>query len=63
MPWLVAHNLKIDWEKGEVKMTRCPLLCGVNQRKKESKEKEEIKREEKINKEVVKELVLKKFWK
>jgi len=24
MPWLVAHNPEIDWEKGEVKMTRCP---------------------------------------
>ena len=29
MPWLAAHNPEIDWEKGEVKMTRCPLsqLC------------------------------------
>ena len=24
MPWLAAHNPEIDWEKGEVKMTRCP---------------------------------------
>jgi len=23
--WLKDHNPKIDWEKGEVKMTRCPL--------------------------------------
>ena len=29
MPWLLAHNLEIDWEKGEVKMTRCPSICGV----------------------------------
>jgi len=28
MPWLVAHNPKIDWEKGKVQMTRCPPLCG-----------------------------------
>jgi len=21
MPWLVAHNLEIDWKKEEVKMT------------------------------------------
>jgi len=28
MPWLVAHNLEIDWEKGEVRMMRCPSLCG-----------------------------------
>jgi len=27
MPWLVAHNLEIDWEKGEVKMTCCPPIC------------------------------------
>jgi len=23
--WLKDHNPRIDWEKGEVKMTRCPL--------------------------------------
>jgi len=28
MPWLVAHNPEIDWEKREVKMTRCPPMCG-----------------------------------
>jgi len=28
MPWLAAHNPEIDWEKGEVRMTRCPLLYG-----------------------------------
>ena len=22
-PWLVAYNLEIDWEKGEIKMTWC----------------------------------------
>jgi len=25
--WLKNHNPKIDWEKGEVNMTRCPLHC------------------------------------
>jgi len=25
--WLKDHNPKIDWEKGEVEMTRCPLCC------------------------------------
>jgi len=24
----VAYNPEIDWEKGEVRITRCPLLCG-----------------------------------
>jgi len=28
MPWLQAHNPEIDWEKGEVKMMRCPPICG-----------------------------------
>jgi len=27
MPWLVAHNPEINWEMGEVKMTRCLPLC------------------------------------
>ena len=27
MPWLAAHNPEINWETGEVKMTRCPPLC------------------------------------
>jgi len=25
--WLKDHNPKIDWEKGEVEMTRCSLRC------------------------------------
>ena len=28
MPWLQTHNLEIDWEKEEVKMTRCSPICG-----------------------------------
>jgi len=28
MPWLQAHNPEINWETGEVKMTRCPPICG-----------------------------------
>ena len=35
MPWLVAYNLEINWETGEVKMTRCPPLCGGRGQKKE----------------------------
>jgi len=30
MPWLQAHNPEINWETGEVKITRCPPLCGRN---------------------------------
>jgi len=25
--WLKDHNPKVDWEKGEVEMTHCPLRC------------------------------------
>jgi len=28
MPWLAAHNLKINWETGEIKMMRYPPLYG-----------------------------------
>jgi len=38
MPWLVAHNPEIDWEKEEVKMTRYPPLCGKVMRIKGKKE-------------------------
>jgi len=27
---LQAHNPEINWKIGEVKITRCPLLCGRN---------------------------------
>jgi len=39
--WLKDHNPKIDWEKGEVKMTRCPLQCerGRTQRKEQTHQK------------------------
>jgi len=35
MPWLQAHNPKIDWEKEEVKMMRCLPICGQYVGKKE----------------------------
>jgi len=41
MPWLAAHNPEINWETGEVKMTRCPPLCGGKSQK--SKRKEKVK--------------------
>jgi len=25
--WLKDHNPKVDWEKGEVEITHCPLRC------------------------------------
>jgi len=44
MLWLVAHNPEIDWEKGEVRMTRCSPLCGKAVK---IKEKKEIREDEK----------------
>jgi len=44
MPWLVAHNPEINWEKGEVKMTRCPLLCRKAVKIKRKKEIREDKK-------------------
>ena len=41
MPWLVVHNPEIDWEKGEVRMMRCPPLCGKTVRIKGKKETRE----------------------
>jgi len=32
MPWLQAYNPEINWETGEVKMTKCPPLCGRNEK-------------------------------
>jgi len=39
--WLKDHNPKIDWEKGEVEMTRCPLQCegGHALRKEQTRQK------------------------
>jgi len=39
MPWLAAHNPEINWETREVKMTRCPPLCGGVKTKEEVKKK------------------------
>jgi len=44
MPWLQAHNPEINWETGEVKMTRCPPLCGRNTRPKGKKRRKGVKR-------------------
>jgi len=41
MPWLAAHNPEIDWEKGKVKMTRCPPWCGKDNRSKEARKRQE----------------------
>jgi len=48
MPWLAAHNPEINWETGEVKMTRCPSLCGGKSQKKEKVKRVVTEKEEKI---------------
>jgi len=46
MLWLQAHNLEINWETGEVKMTRCPVLCGRTKPRKAEKGKRIVMLEE-----------------
>jgi len=48
MPWLAAHNLEINWETGEVKMTKYLLLCGRKSQKKEKVKRVATEEEEKI---------------
>jgi len=55
MLWLQVHNPEINWEMGEVKITKCPSLCGRNTKLKEEKRIKKRKRvatleEEKIMK-------------
>ena len=44
IPWLQAHNPEINWEIGEVKMTRCPPLCRRNTKLKEESKVKKGKR-------------------
>ena len=48
MPQLVAHNLEINWETGEVKIMRCPPLCNGRSPKKEKVKRVVTLEEEKI---------------
>jgi len=48
MLWLAAHNPEINWETGEVKMTRCSPLCGGRSQKKEKVKRIATEEEEKI---------------
>jgi len=42
MPWLLAHNPEIDWEKEDVKMMRCPPMCRRNKRVKKESTREAV---------------------
>jgi len=48
MLWLAAHNPEINWETREVKMMRCPPLCGGRSSKKEKVKRVVTLKEEKI---------------
>jgi len=43
MPWLMVHNPEINWENGEVKLTRCPPWCS-----KSNKESRKERRKERV---------------
>jgi len=47
MPWLQVHNPEINWEMGEVKITRCSPLCERN-----LAVKEDIEQRKKIRKRI-----------
>jgi len=61
MPWLVAHNPEIDWEKGEVKMMRCPPICRKGKQEEKKREVRKVEKDE--DKETLRKLVPKRFWK
>ena len=44
MLWLQVHNPEINWKTGEVKMMRCPPLCGGTGKKKEKRKAKKRKR-------------------
>jgi len=61
MLWLATHNPEIDWEKREVKMTRCPPICGKEKQEEKKKEVKKIEKDE--DEEMLRKLVPKRFWK
>jgi len=61
MLWLVVYNPEIDWEKEKVKMTCYLPIC---RKKKQKGKKKEVKKVEKNeDKETLRRLVSKRFWK
>ena len=59
IPQLATHNPEINWEKGEMKMTQCPPICGKRKQKTQKKRQVRKIKEEKT----VEELVPRRFWK
>ena len=49
MPQLAAYNPEIDWEKREVKMTRCLPICGKKKKKKKRQLEKQKRRKQQRN--------------
>ena len=47
IPWLTVYNPEINWEIGEVRMTRCLPLCGQTPEKKAIKKKQTMEEDKK----------------
>jgi len=60
IPWLAAYNPEIDWEKGEVEMMCCLPIYGKRKQEEKRKKVKKVERDE--NKETLKKLVPKRFW-
>jgi len=60
MPWLAAYNPEIDWEKGEVEMMHCLPICGKRKQEEKRKGVKKVERDE--DKETLKKLIPKRFW-
>ena len=43
--WLCKHNLEVNWQTGEMLMTRCPRECNIFVRK--MKKEKKLKKEKK----------------
>ena len=65
MLWLLAHNLEINWETEEVKMTRCLLLCRRNTKLEKGQKVKKEKRVVMLEKEKIVRQIIdnKKNWK
>jgi len=56
--WLAAHNPEIDWEREEVKITRCPPIYRRTKQKEKGRKVRKTEKEKEVKK-----LVPKRFWK
>ena len=48
LTWLQEHNPEVDWETGEIKMSRCPQKCRTCSKEEKEEKKLVKKKEEKL---------------